>query len=279
MADETDLEAAIVGLIVAAVYPNGTTQPSVVGQTISVERGWPTEADIRNATAAGTQLIRVYAVAGMSRDAERYQRLWQSARPATPSLTATLEENIVTLSGTVTAGLIASVQSRGLAYNHLCAAGDTLTSIAAAFAGVIPGASSAGAVLTLPTTGPLPFARVLAGATATMEVGRQQQVFAISSWATTPVLRDQIFQSLGPTLALNYRITLPDGSIATRIGRSFQTGGPNDVPSRANVWQRDLRLTWDFPLIVSMDAPPAAAISTSIVPNDASSPAVTVLAR
>jgi hypothetical protein len=264
MADSADVEAAIVGVIVSALYPNGTTAASIVSAKISVDRGWPTEADVRTAVGAGTQLIRVHAVSGMSRDAERYLSVWQCGASQTTTLTATLAGHIVTIGGTVTAGEIIAVLSGGIAYTHLALATDTLTTIAASLAASVPGASATGAVLTLPATGALQAVDAVSGSTASLEVGRQKQVFSISVWATTPALRDSIFSALMPGVAANFRLTMPDGSVATRMG--MQTGGPNDIPSRANVWARDLRVTWDYPIVQSMASPPMAAGVLVIAP-------------
>jgi hypothetical protein len=267
MADSSDIETALVALIVSAVYPNGTSQPSVVNAKTSVDRGWPTEADVRNAVAAATQLIRVHAISGMSKDTERYFRVWQTEPPPATSLIATLVGTLITFSGTPAAGQIVGVLSNGIGFTYVVQPGDTLQTVASGVAAQVPGSVARGPTVTLVPTGPLPATDAVTGSVAYLEVGRQCQVFSTSVWATTPVLRDQIFSSIMPALAANYRLTLPDNSVATRMG--IQSSGPNDIPSRANVWARDLRQTWDFPIIQSANASPMA-VGVFVLPQHTS---------
>lgn len=75
MANSADIENALVAAVAALIYPpNG---PPFAGK-VTIARGWPTEADIRNAIGAGAHLIGIYAVEAMARDVTRTQRYWQS---------------------------------------------------------------------------------------------------------------------------------------------------------------------------------------------------------
>ena len=110
----------------------------------------------------------------------------------------------------------------------------------------------------------VPGANIVSPVSAWQEVGRQKQVFSVSVWATTPALRDGIFSALMPALAATYRLTLPDGSIATRF--DMMSGGPNDIPSRADLWARDLRMSWEYPIIQTLNAPPMA-VGVLVLPS------------
>ena len=266
MADYSAVETAIVGQIVAALYPNGTGSASIIGPTCSVERGWPTEADLRSATGSGTQLIRVFAIPGMSKDAERYPRIWQTLSQATPTLTITQSGQTFTLGGTVTAAEIVVLKTTAAAYTYVVQVGDTLSMIAAALAAEITGASSSGASVTVPSGGLEYVGGVFSPGTAELEVGRQVQMFSVTVWATTPAYRDAIGAALTAAFAQTYRLTLSDGTIATRVGSSLQIGGPQDLPSRAQEWRRDYRIAWDYGLTVIDTFAPAAAIEDSIAP-------------
>jgi hypothetical protein len=281
VADTSDIEAALVSLLVGAVYPNGTSSPSTINQTVSIERGWPTEAQIRNAGQQGIQLIRVHAVTGMSADNETFFRSWTDLPQPSPTMAAAaiagsvdsgawnnpaiLAYNTiggygplvlysVTLSGSTTAGEIVAVND---AATHVVQTGDTLESVAASIAALIPGATSSGAIVFAPPSPPVSVGVYTPG-TSTMEVGRVKQVFNISVWATSPLLRDQLLSSIVPALAFNYRLTAPDGSIATRIGKAITLSGPDDLPSRAESWKRDVRVMFSFPIIYSASNPPLA---------------------
>ncbi|HTQ70972.1 MAG TPA: hypothetical protein VMH92_05700 [Acidocella sp.] len=276
MADSSDVEQALVALVVATLYPAGTSSPSAIAGTpkISVERGWPTEADVRAAVTGSIQLIRIHAIPGMARNAARYE--WQWSAPAAPAvtLTATLAANLLTIGGTVTAGEVVAIIIAGQPYSYTALSTDTLDTIAAALVGLVPGASASGAVVNLPDTGTLPSVAVGAPGQATMEVGRQRQVFSVWIWATTPVLRDALFSALQPAIAMALRMTMPDGSTATNKG--LQTGGPNDLPARAGTWARDLRVTWEYAIQASMTGGPALIFQTELAPPAASAETVTV---
>lgn len=256
MADTSDVEAAIVSLLSPVFYPNGTGAPSVLGAAVNIERGWPTEADIRSATSAGMTLVRVHALTGLSRDVTRFERDYIDQPQSAPTLTATLSGFQVTFGGTPAAGQFVGVISNGTGYAYAVQASDTLTSIAAALAASISGASSSGAVLTLPSGGPVPVARVDQSGNSVVEAGRIQQVFNVVTWAPTPALRDTAMSYQLGALSYNYRMTLGDtaSSIATLM--DVQASGPDDIPSRANEWRRDIRLTIDFPVSYVLVAPP-----------------------
>lgn len=82
MASSADIETALVNAVAGVLYPQSGT---VVDANVAVAQGWPTEADIRKAVAAGSHLIGVYAVPGMSRDVTKVLRNWQ---PVTDALSA-----------------------------------------------------------------------------------------------------------------------------------------------------------------------------------------------
>lgn len=60
MADVTDAGAALVTLIAAVAYPNGTVQPSVTGDPVKVYQGWPNAAALADDLKAGTLHVSVF---------------------------------------------------------------------------------------------------------------------------------------------------------------------------------------------------------------------------
>src|SRR5258708_6347692 len=59
MADLSDVENAIVSKISDALYPLGISQPSTVGVTCRVYRGWPTSAALNSDLTAGVVNVTV----------------------------------------------------------------------------------------------------------------------------------------------------------------------------------------------------------------------------
>lgn len=78
MATSADIETALVNAVAGMLYP--ASGPAFAG-TVIVARGWPTEADIRNAVGQGADLIGVYAMTGDARDVTKTLRYWQEISP------------------------------------------------------------------------------------------------------------------------------------------------------------------------------------------------------
>ncbi len=264
MADQSDVENAIVALIAQALYPNGTAQPSVTGVQCSVARGWPTEAGVNAAVNAGNILVTVHQRSGFSRDATRYSRKAFSLSQNPPTITASLSGFVVTLGGAVTAGNTVGVLSDGVAYTYTATSTDTLDTLASALAATIPGASANAGVLTLPGIGAAPSVIVVTPGIVGVEVGRQQAGFQTDVWAPSPALRDVVMSAICPAQMLTYRMTLPDTSTATLM--QFDQSGPDDMPSREKMFRRNTMCVYDWPVIYSTPANAAAAMLLNLTP-------------
>jgi hypothetical protein len=324
MADSADIETALKTLISATFYPNGTASPSIIGSTVTIQRGWPTLPQIQAAVNAGSSVMGVHIEPGMSRDVTRYQRAWQYGTATPPTITATPTGWIttgwtVTFAGTVTAGHSVAVQYMGLWYVYVTVTGDTLATLAAAFAAMIDGATSAAGVLTLPpgvllTTGidygsltsntgepivPITMddsvpidtdlgfqigtgnggqdveCRVVNGGSSSLEVTRQEAAFRISVWSPTEAIRDAVYGQL-PTVIPYFgsRITMPDGSTATWMAQ--REGGSDDMPSRANMWRRDLLVTYQWAGLIQLTGGVVITVSGNLTEGDQNAPPVSV---
>jgi hypothetical protein len=254
MADESQVEAAIVTMLSAILYPSGTSQPSLLNTGINIERGWPTEADVRAAVKTNLVLIRVHAVGGFSKDETRFPRSWLDQPVSANTLTATLNGFAVTFGGTPAVGQFIGVTSAEVGYAYAVASSDTLVSIASNLAAEIPGANASGAILTLPTAATLPVVTLTEAGNSMLEPARAVQIFAVATWSPTPALRDSVMQLIFPQAVSTYRLVLADASIATLM--DIQTTGPDDIPGRAGEWRRDLRLTYDYPVAIVQYFPP-----------------------
>ncbi len=98
----------------------------------------------------------------------------------------------------------------GTGYAYSVLGGDTTATIAAALAGLIPGATSLGSVIT--TNNPYSLtASIATSATAAVSLSQQERVFLIRCWATNETIRDNLFNPIDIAFKTNYRIVLPDG--------------------------------------------------------------------
>lgn len=60
MADLTEVADALVQIVAAAVYPNGTTQPSVSGSDVIVYQGWPDPDTLDHDLAASKSHVSIW---------------------------------------------------------------------------------------------------------------------------------------------------------------------------------------------------------------------------
>ena len=67
MANQADVEAALVRLATNALYPNGPDQCSALGTTFRIYRGWPQAAGLVADLAEQCVNISVFSVAGSHR--------------------------------------------------------------------------------------------------------------------------------------------------------------------------------------------------------------------
>lgn len=244
MADVIDVQTALVALAAAALYPNGTGQPSAAGGVpCKVYAGWPTESQLDSDLAVGTAHVTVFP-RPEERNTTRFSQDWQPQTINSATLTLTINGQQITVGGVVPPANNPhnlSILANGKPYVYAVQTSDTLNSIAAALAALIaadlPGTSAAGAVVNLPGTGRIGAARVGVTGTAIREVRRQERHFQITVWADTPTHRDAVAQPVDQVLATTKFLTMPDGFAARLIYR----GSPvSDNMQKTRLFRRDL---------------------------------------
>lgn len=244
MADVIDVQNALVALAAAALYPNGTGQPSAAsGVPCKVYAGWPTESQLDSDLAGGTAHVTVFP-RPEERNTTRFPQDWQPQTMNAATLTLTINGQQMTVGGVVPPANNPhnlSVLANGKPYVYAVQTSDTLNSIAAALAALIaadiPGTGAAGAVVTLPGTGRIGAARVGITGTAVREVRRQERHFQITVWADTPAHRDAVAQPVDLVLATTKFLTMPDGFAARLI---YKNSPISDSLQKTRLFRRDL---------------------------------------
>jgi len=272
MADLSDVEKAIATIVSAALYPNGTSQPSAIGVACTVERGWPIAADasvagsIDNVIGAGNVLVTVFPLAGMERNTTRFPTDINTLNIPASTVTATVSGQNVTFGGTVAIAqnigiTLGDYQPTQKTYVYAASTSDTQTTIAAGLAAVLVAAgitaTSSGAVMTLPATA---IATPIVGVTGTtwQEVKRQERAISVILWCPTPALRDLASPIVDIALAQNEHLALPDGS----SGRmAYQRTMVFDDRQTVGYYRRDLIYMVEYPTVVLGTA--AQIISTN----------------
>lgn len=251
MADLSDVSAALVNLIAATVYPNGTGNASVAGVPVRVYAGWPNPAQLDADLRAATPVCHVSVFPqAAEKNTTRYPTDWKPVTVNTPTLTLTIAGQTVTVGGTVPASNNPHnvvVLANGKAYVYTVLVSDTLASIAAALAALIAvdiaTTSAAGPVITLPNTARILAARVGITGTALREVRRQERGFQIGIWADTPTHRDAIAGLIDPVLAFTTFLTMPDGTGARLVYKSSMI---SDALQKDRLYRRDLMYSVEY---------------------------------
>jgi hypothetical protein len=192
----------LVGLVAAALYPNGPNAASVPGPDCRIYRGWPNAAALDADLRAGKVNVTMYPASGTGRVSTRYVQEWVGT-PVPPSLTAQVSGVSVTFGGLMALGQVAGLAIGGVAYAYRVQASDNPARVAANLAVLVRVnrmALVAGSTITLPGAGEM-LVRVVADAPAQPEVRRQAQVFRMTYWCPTPQTRDAAARAIDLAMA------------------------------------------------------------------------------
>ena len=254
MADLSDVCAYLRAAIATAVYPNGTSQPSVAATDCRIYEGWPIpdqlDQDMAGKTLAGSPPMPTTRTGGPVANVSIYPMQGATATPyqildktytITPpayGLTVTSDGTTITVSGTPTAGeYLTIVANRSKVYSETGAtASAIIAALAADLAADFPGATHTGSTLTIPNLYEL-HARQGAVATLGKVTHRQKQSIMVTVWAPTHASRSAFAGAIDVVLKETNRITMPDTSQAIVVyNRTNQT----DEQQAATIYRRDL---------------------------------------
>ena len=267
MADQSDVEAALAGVVGGALYPVGIGAACAVPAAICrIYRGWPVSAALDADLAAGLVNVSVVAVAGQGLNTTRWPDLWTVPRVTAPRLFVNVVGGTATFSGDAGAGQLAALVAGGRATVHRTQAGDTPASVAAA-----PGrqmlasgaASVSGATVTLPGVVVL-LARVEADQPVLRQTRRQSQAFRVTAWCPDPMTRDAIGGAIDSALSGIDFVGLADGT----SGRlRFLTSSVSDRWEDAALYRRELTYSVDYPTTIAAVLPRMAVGEMQLAVN------------
>jgi hypothetical protein len=266
MADQSDVEVALVNAVSLALYPNGASEASVPGPDCRIYRGWPNSAALDADLRAAKINVTIFPGSGASRTTTRYAEHWTGAAPL-PTLTVMVDGTSVTFGGGADVGQIAGVLIDGVSYAYRTGAGDTPQSVAANIAAMARRKSIVRltySTLSIPGAGDL-VARVVADAHVQQEVRRQEQGFRITCWCSTPATRDTAATIIDQALSSQHFLTLADGT----TGRLTYAGTTVfDQSQNAKLYRRDLNYNVEYATVISSTLP--AMLFGDLVLNSAS---------
>lgn len=254
MADLSDVLNQLTGQIAVIVYPNGTSQPSIVAMPAKVYPGWPVPNALEADLKAGKVHVSVYPLPSERKSTRHIGRSWVQITPPAHTVTMAVAGNVVTLSGAASVQNLL-IQANGKDYIYTMQPADTLAGAATALAALIPGATSSGPSVTVPGAYSL-IARVGGFGVAIKETKRQEKQFQLTAWAPTPQARDAIAGTIDAALSDSTTVTFSDGSIGIiRYSHTNQT----DQLEKAGLYRRDLVYSIDYATVQTMQ--PAEVIA------------------
>jgi hypothetical protein len=253
MADQSDVEDALVNAASAALYPNGTGEASVPGPDCRIYRGWPNSAALDADLAAGKVNVTVFPGSGTGRTTTRYAGRWVGM-PAIPSLTAAASGTSVTFGGSADIGQIAGILVDGQSYAYRTRTGDTPEQVAANLASMARAQSIvllSNSTLTIAGAGDL-LVRVVADAPVQQELRRQERAFRITCWCPNPATRDTTAAAIDLVLSNMRFIVLADGT----SGRlTYLETTVFDQSQNARLYRRDLAYEVEYATMISTTQP------------------------
>ncbi len=250
MADQSDVETALITAVATALYPQGSAGGSAIGTTCRIYRGWPNAVALDADLAAGVVNVTVFPDAARQRNTTRWPDEWVAQAAVTPSLDILVSGTTATVFGTGGAGMLAGLQVDTMSVVYRTASGDTPELVAASLAAKLRAlgrvALASGATVTVPGVGYL-LGRVVADQPAMRESKRQNQGFRISLWCPGPASRDSAGAVVDATLAAITFLPLPDG---TAGNLRYVNSVLFDQSLDARLYRRDLIYSVDYPTTI-----------------------------
>lgn len=266
MIDQSDVANALVNQIVTAVYPNGTSQPSITNKPVRVFPGWPDPKSLQPDLTNGATQISVYPQK-IERNTSGLIGDWQIVSMSAATLVVNIAGNAVTISGTVSTPQNVMIAVNGTPYSYGVQANDTLASIAAGLAALISvdtTSTSSGATVTI-SGNPRLKAAISVQGLAVRELRRQAKQFQIGVWAANNTTRDQIAAAIDVLFAKAPHLPLPYGC-AGRI--TYKGSYQDDSEQKAGIYRRDVFYEIEYPTVETENEMTIVGISENIG-NDA----------
>ena len=245
MADQSDVEAALVAVAAGALYINGTDAPAVNGTLSRIYRGWPEAAALDADLAAGSVNVTIFPETG-GRNTTRYLDEWLLAAPVVPTLSVSVTGDAVTFGGSADPGQLAGILADGKTYVYRTEAGDSPALVAANLATAMRAdriVQLSETTISVPGVGLLK-ARVVAEQPALLQTRRQEQRFRITCWCPDQSTRDATAGAIDAALAQLRFIFLADGSCGRLL---FRSSAVTDRAEDASLYRRDLVYSVEYP--------------------------------
>ena len=270
MADQSDVEIALVGAIASALYPQDISAPSIVAATCRVYRGTPTSAALSADLAAGVVNVTVIPDASAQENTTRFPDEPRIISSAVPGLTIGVDGVTATLAGQATMGQVAGLLVDNLAVVHRIQAGDSPALVAATLGTYLRSRRLVlvnGASITMPGARAV-IGRVVSDQVVQRETRRQQQRFKVSVWCPSPSLRDLVAATIDQAFSASLWLPLVDGTSGYLRAISSAV---LDQSQNTNLYRRDLTYSVEYPTVITTIVPSMIFGDLLLTPADAGS--------
>lgn len=242
MADIYDVQVVMAQLAQEAVYPNGLSQPSVAECAVRIFPGWPLPNTLDSDLTARNAQISIFP-SNIARSTTRFYTYWDTVSINSPTLTLTVNNNTVTVGGTVSTPQSCMVFSNNVSYSYVVLPSDTLNSIASALAALIPHASAINNVITISNNPIGVLGKVITTGQSLRELAREMRMMLVSIWAPSPQIRSVLGNAIAVLFSSTYRPELPDGSYGQL---SYSGSREEDILEKVKCYRRDIHFIFEY---------------------------------
>lgn len=275
MADISDVTAYLYNAATAAVYPNGTGQPSVAAMGVRVFEGWPMpdqlDLDVAGMVAGNPPTPRaggpvanvsIYPMQGMNAQVYQIQdHVLVIAQPVY-GIALTVVNGTITFAGAPNVGeYVTLVINRADVYSATGAnAAAIIATLIASISMKYPLASSTTSTLTIPNTYALV---VRQGGVGTLGkvTHRQKQSIMISVWAPTHAIRSTLAAAIDNAIKQKNIVAMPDTSQALIC---YNRTNLSDEKQMATVYRRDLIYDVEYATVFQFPGYVVTSVNVSI---------------
>lgn len=268
MADILDVLNAMAETVAGTLYPNGVSNPSIVGAGCRIYPGWPIGQRLDEDLNSG-QIVHVslFPMRGSSSNVPQPLSNQVVAQAPVYGVTATIAGKTVTLSGAPLAGEFVTLVIDGVRVFSRGGdnVGDIATALLADLMSFYPGSTVSGGAIAIPTARSIDVRRGAPGKMVATVRRMGQQIMA-TVWAPTPELRASVGNAVATALINAYRIDLDDQSQA-RV--TFTRMDDWDNRENARLYRRDLVFMAEYAITETYDAVEVTSFNGEIEIDDA----------
>jgi hypothetical protein len=253
MADISDIEQATADVVTSALYPMGSSQPSIVGILCRIYRGWPNPSTLNADLSAGTVNITIGADNDSGRTTTRYLAKWQATR-SQPGICVSTTGQTITVTGTPAVGDVVGILIEGMPFVYRVQVRDSADLVASNLNYLIQAtrlSNLLGTIITIPGARSIK-ARVVCDSSASLESRRQEKDLRIICWCPNPGVRDEVATAIDAAIDGIQFLPLPD---ATDARITYRNTASYDQAQNALLYRRDLIYTVEYVTLLTSNRP------------------------